>query len=468
MVAVATATSAETVKTLVYGATIVTMAPDRMDPVEGWMSIGADGKIIDIGGGEPPESLTAEATVDATGKIVMPGFLSADSNLWSAPFRGIAAESDLYEWIEIAHAPFESVYTPNDFYTYTLYGALDYMGHGITTCFNWVANLGYPYEMWLEQFETQLACEQRFIFGWAIDITASEEVNRERLEAFHKRTEKLKATHPNMLDIGLSSLGLLAGDTETPFIEGRIMRDYDLNVSTHFLEAAETKYRQQRQFKILEDAGMVNDQLMIVHFIHASDHIVDKAAESGVRMVWNPISNGRLGSGLADIPDYINHGIEVGMGLDGQASGDHSDPFENMRMGLYAQRMKHESASVMTPFQILALHTIGSAKMLRVADRVGSLEPGKFGDFLILDPKSPDVAPIFDIYATIVFALSTRNLDAVYIGGDKSWEAEVYTEHDFPAIRDDVYKRVKRMTEQLRAEGKPVPTPTYQQHFHQP
>ena len=83
---------------------------------------------------------------------------------------------------------------------------------------------------------------------------------------------------------------------------------------------------------------------------------------------------------MADIPKYKRYGLQVGMGLDGQASGDLSDPFENMRMGLYATRMKYESAAVLTPYQILALHTYESAKTLNVEDRVGSLAKGKWAD----------------------------------------------------------------------------------------
>ena len=185
-------------------------------------------------------------------------------------------------------------------------------------------------------------------------------------------------------------------------------------------------------------------------------------------MVWNPLSNGRLGSGLADIPKYKRYGLQVGMGLDGQASGDLSDPFENMRMGLYATRMKYESAAVMTPYQILALHTYESAKTLNVEDRVGSLAKGKWADFLIIDPKEPDVGPVVDTYATLVMTISTRNMEAVYIGGKAVYENEAFTTHDFKAISKDAHKRVNRMLKQLKDDGGLVPIPTHLNHFSMP
>ncbi|MGJ3241790.1 MAG: amidohydrolase family protein [Opitutales bacterium] len=453
---------------LVSGGTIITMEPGEPEPVEGWMAVGADGRVLAIGNGEPPADLEPAETLDATGKIIMPGFISAHSHLWSAPFRGIASESNLYEWIATAHSPFREYYQEGDFLTYTQYGALDFISHGITTCYNWVANMGHAYDLWMEQFEGQLSMPQRFVFGWAIDTESSESVNRERLEAFIARTNVLKAQEDHLLDISLSALGLLYGDSEIVFWEGRLMADYGLDAQTHYLEASEIKHRQHQEFSILQDAGFINEQLHIAHFIHTNDYILDSAAEAGVRMAWNPLSNGRLGSGLADIPSIRQHGMEVGMGLDGQASGDLSDPFENMRMGLYATRMKYEDAGVMSPYQVLYLHTIGSAEMLGVDDAVGSLEPGKFADFLVLDPLEPDVAPIFDVYGTLVLAMSTRNLESVYIGGDLTYADDAFTAIDFPAIREDAYRRVERMKGQLEADGKPVPVPGYAESYHRP
>jgi cytosine/adenosine deaminase-related metal-dependent hydrolase len=185
-------------------------------------------------------------------------------------------------------------------------------------------------------------------------------------------------------------------------------------------------------------------------------------------MVWNPLSNGRLASGLADIPKYESFGLRIGMGLDGQASADISDPFENMRMGMYATRMQYKSGEIMTPYQILAMHTLGSAEVLNLSDRVGSLEVGKFADFLVLDPKDPDVGPIFDIYATVVLSLSSRNLESVYVGGEEVFDQGEILSHDFPSIRDEAYKRVDRMLGQLKADGEPVPQPTYKSHYKMP
>jgi len=134
-------------------------------------------------------------------------------------------------------------------------------------------------------------------------------------------------------------------------------------------------------------------------------------------VIWQATSNGRLGSGIADITRYRDAGIRVGMGLDDQSCTDVSDPFQNMRIGLYTQRAVHCDAAVLAAREVLRMHTLGAADALGLSDRVGSVEVGKHADLVVVDPTSPATGPIWDPVATYVLACSLRNLTHVYVGG---------------------------------------------------
>jgi cytosine/adenosine deaminase-related metal-dependent hydrolase len=149
-------------------------------------------------------------------------------------------------------------------------------------------------------------------------------------------------------------------------------------------------------------------------------------------MSWNPLSNGRLASGVADIPKYLKMGIRVGMGVDGEASADLADPFENMRTGLYAIRDKYEDATIMSPYQVLYLHTIGSADVMGVRDKLGSLVVGKFADFLVIDPAR--YGTVFDPYASRVLVTGERDLERVYVGGELMVEDGKLMKRDFGRV----------------------------------
>jgi cytosine/adenosine deaminase-related metal-dependent hydrolase len=88
-----------------------------------------------------------------------------------------------------------------------------------------------------------------------------------------------------------------------------------------------------------------------------------------------------------------------------------------MRIGIYAQRAATGDPLSMMPRDMLRMHTLGSVEVLGVADRVGSLEPGKFADFVVVDPRQPDLGPLWHPLDSYVLASSLRNLKAVYVGG---------------------------------------------------
>ena len=103
------------------------------------------------------------------------------------------------------------------------------------------------------------------------------------------------------------------------------------------------------------------------------------------------------------------------MGVDGEASADLADPFENMRRGRFAIRDLYQSATAMSAYLVLYLHTIGSADVMGVKDKLGSLEKGKFADFVVIDPAR--LGTVVDPYASLVLVTAERDIDRVYVGG---------------------------------------------------
>jgi cytosine/adenosine deaminase-related metal-dependent hydrolase len=197
----------------------------------------------------------------------------------------------------------------------------------------------------------------------------------------------------------------------------------------------------QKQFRNFIDAGTLGPNQYFGHFIHTNEAMLKETAAAGSGMSWQPLSNGRLGSGIADIPKYLALGVRVGMGVDGEASADTADPFENMRMGLYFIRASYGYASAMHAFDVLRIATIGSAELMGVADRIGSLEVGKFADFDVISPPSP----VFDAAATVVLAVNNANIDAVYVGGEKLVDHLAPTRADAANVHREVETRIGRL-----------------------
>ena len=180
-------------------------------------------------------------------------------------------------------------------------------------------------------------------------------------------------------------------------------------------------------------------------------------------MSWQPLSNGRLASGVADIPAYLKAGMKVGMGVDDQCASDIPDPFENMRVGLYAIRDKYEDAASMSVYGVLKFQTLGSATIMRVADKIGSLEAGKFADFNVIDPRRRDTGPVYDPYATLVLACGQSNLERTYIGGELVCLRGEVMGRDFNAVADEVHRRADANRVKVEASATPLATPSREQ-----
>lgn len=432
-------------KLLVTNATIVTLAENQPASFTGWLLIGEDGRIASVAAGAPPSSIRAQTTYDATGKIVMPGFLSGHSHLWQSAFRGIAADQWVTAWVQRIHRTYGPHFIKGDPYAFTLHGALDYLRHGVTTTYNYSQSVSGPnQELYEEQFQAELDAGARFIFGYAaLSPLPSIEESQRRFEAFMATKAAAQKANPLLLKINIAAgAGPATAAPEFIAMQSAMLKKYGLEMQMHFLEPPSSRETNQSQFEAIEKAGYVGPGFTYAHFIHTNDYILEKVGKAGGGMIWNPLSNGRLASGLPDIPKYIKAGISIGMGIDGQASADVSDPFENMRMGLYGLRMMYKDASIMQPIDILKLHTIGTARTMGVAKDVGTLEVGKFGDFLVVDPANFDTGPVFDVCATLVFACKISNLEQVYVGGEKAIQNGQPLKHSMSAISADVHKRV--------------------------
>jgi cytosine/adenosine deaminase-related metal-dependent hydrolase len=114
-----------------------------------------------------------------------------------------------------------------------------------------------------------------------------------------------------------------------------------------------------------------------------------------------------------------------------------------MRTGLYAIRDKYEDATVMSPYQVLWLHTMGSADVLGEKDKLGSLEPGKFADFLVINPTRLG-AVLENPYANLVLVTGERDIDEIFVGGELRVDHGKVLQQDMEAVQQEVNRRVTK------------------------
>jgi cytosine/adenosine deaminase-related metal-dependent hydrolase len=429
---------------ILHNAKIFTMEPNQIDPFTGYIVISQSGIISEIGTGEPDLSLyIPEQVVDLEGKWILPGFISAHSHIWQSAFRGLAADSTLSDWIHQLYSDEVPGATDEDIFWFVLHGSLDHIRNGITTAYNFnLGNVGTNRSF--EELRAEILSGMRFFHGFNLNSRLDYADLKKDVDEFQRLANYVHAS-PNNLGLAVNVNGAFSNSSDEISTESKVMHDFGFIGQIHYLEeGGPTAIRdQQEKFAWIEDSKLLNNYTIFGHFIHTNSTILSAAVNSEASMSWNPLSNGRLGSGIADIPLYLKNGLRIGMGVDGQASADLVDPFSNMRYGLYAVRDLYSSANVITPYDVVRLHTIGSASVLGVADKIGSLKEGKLADLIVINPI--DYGHIFDYYASLVFVTNIRQLDRVYIGGKLQSLKSDLINFNWEEISREVSSRVDRI-----------------------
>ncbi|OMQ14753.1 hypothetical protein A7K94_0214350, partial [Modestobacter sp. VKM Ac-2676] len=398
----------------------------------------------------------------ARGALVGPGFVSSHSHLFTSGSRGLGMDQTLYGWIEAMTRYTEAADT-EDIYWMTRHGAQDFLRNGITTAFDFTDS-GLPFdresdgvaryttsvpdtEFQHAQLRAKVDAGLRHVHSVML---AQGDVDTDAALAQLDDVVALAASADPDLHLGLAISGTVqwADSPDAATLEVAAMRRHGLLNQPHFLENPNEVELQRSKFAWYVDAGALGPDLVFGHFIQTTDEILQAAAAAGCGMSWQPMSNGRLASGVASIPRIRELGMRVGMGLDDQSCTDVSDPWNNMRTALALLRATYNDPAAMPVRDVLALHTRGSAEVLGLDDHVGTLQVGRYADFLVVDPRDPDTGPVWDAYGTYVLACSLRNLQSVWVGGRQVADGATLCDPQATEVVDQVHERMAR----LRAE----------------
>ena len=262
------ASTAQPAALLVTNAELFTMAPGQEKPFLGYLAVDEEGRIAAIGPGAAPAGLGARDTWDAHGHWVTPGFLSAHSHLWQAAFRGIAADKTLPGWIDGLYNVRASKASPEDFYWFTLDGALDHLAHGITAAYNF----NYGGTRWGRcrgndcdelEYHAEIDSGIRFVHGYQPDQIGGGAGGQDQLPEARARLKGFLdwlATQPHstrLLSVMLNG-GTAFNETYAQAVaEKGMMDEFHLGNQSHYLEPPDTVKAEQAKFKWFEDSGLL-------------------------------------------------------------------------------------------------------------------------------------------------------------------------------------------------------------------
>ena len=218
-----------------------------------------------------------------------------------------------------------------------------------------------------------------------------------------------------------------------------LAREHGVRLHTHLAETQdEESYCQQiygcRPVEYLRRMGWLGQDVWLAHCVHLSPEEIALFGETGTGVAHCPSSNFRLGSGIAPLRAMLEAGVPVGLGVDGSASNDTSNMLAEARQALLAHRLGADPARWITAEEVLWMATRGGARCLG-RDDVGSLEPGKRADLILVDTRRLSYAGAgSDILAALVFSPWPEPVDTVIVNGRILVESGELLGVDVPAL----------------------------------
>ncbi|MFC7304115.1 amidohydrolase family protein [Streptomyces monticola] len=368
--------------------------------------------------------------LEARGGHLIPGFVNTHTHLYQACLRGIGEGEPLLSWLRTVGEETVAL-TPERAYAAAAAAATEALRSGTTTLVEhmWPHPSAEIHDAVVRALRDAgmravlcrgVADRADPSRKWGFDPRLMQP-----LEAALAHTDKLAAATAGTR----ISTGLAVPNPRCLTPEGmRQVRAYaqerELPVSIHLLETPTDdlmcrEHTGQGAVEYLEAAGFLWGRLLAVHCVELDAAGRATLARHGVGVSYNPLSNMRLGSGIAPVPAMRDAGLRVGLGVDGAASNDTQDMLETMRIGAYVQRAAHRQADLLGFAEMLPMAAGGANEVLGLESYEGGVAPGMTAD-LVLHRFERDYAclPVRDPGATLLTCASSRTVDSVLVSGE--------------------------------------------------
>jgi 5-methylthioadenosine/S-adenosylhomocysteine deaminase len=179
------------------------------------------------------------------------------------------------------------------------------------------------------------------------------------------------------------------------------------------------KSPQVSSIQYLHDLGVLQTKPLLAHCVKVGERDIELISMSDSRIAHCPKSNAKFGHGIAPLEKFFSSSIKVGIGSDSVASNNTCDILEEARFAALFARTKEKKTSLLSAKDILKAVTYGGAETLGLEKEIGSLEAGKQADLIVVKVENVAQQPVFDIYATILFATSVREIYLTMCAGEE-------------------------------------------------
>lgn len=426
-------------KKIIKGATILTMNKEEQ-PFAGDILIDGD-HIADM---QPVIDAECATVISGEGMIAMPGLINAHQHTPMSLLRGFSDDLKLMDWLDKKMLPAEAQMTPEDIYWGAKLAMAEMIKSG-TTAFA---------DMYIHMNNIATAVEEvgmRASLTRGLVFLEHDEGRRltEAVDLIRRWNGKAEGRITTML--GPHSPYTVSPQ---PFREVISLAEQDnIPIHTHLAETKEEMIKIREMYnqtpaEYLYHLGLFEQaHVLLAHSVHLNRRDIGylKGMRGGVS--HNPVSNLKLGCGIAPIADMARQGITVGLGTDGAGSATTLDMFEEIRAAAWLQKLDYGDPAMLPAKDALRMATVGGAELLNIGHEAGTLEIGKKADIILIDARKPHLQPIHNIHSLLAYCANGADVDTTIVNGKVLMQHRQLLTIDEEELLQQVSIRAKRVVE---------------------
>lgn len=384
--------------------------------------------------------------IDATGQLVMPGLINAHTHAADSLFRGLVDDLALEPWLERLWVAERKFLRPETVRLGAQLAQAEMIRGGTTTALDM---------FWHPEVSAKVAKAIGFrlmtgpvYFDFAepdkIPVEQRTARGREFLQEYQRDPLIVPCVTPHST-YTVSPQYLQEAQT--------LADEFGVLLSTHASEtSAEVATVSQRYGQSpprhLDGLGMLTERTVLAHCVHLPDDEINLLAQRQTVVAHCPLSNLKLGSGVAPIPGMRQNGVRTTLGTDGPVSGNDLDMWLTMRLAATLHKGVQQNPTLMPAVEVVKMATCDAASALGLGDKVGSLAAGKQADLILIDLEQPHLTPLYDVYSHLVYAVGRADVATVLIRGQVVMQERELTTLD----EASVIAAVQELTQAIKKE----------------
>jgi cytosine/adenosine deaminase-related metal-dependent hydrolase len=428
-----------------------------------------DDRIADVGALADIRRRHPEAESEHfAGAALMPGLVNCHSHLELTALRGLLddLDHDFPAWLLKLTRIRADALSDEDIADSALAGALEGLKSGVT-CFGDIGRWGAA------GLNALVGARLRGVLFQETEFSPDNRTAKDDFSALIEKTGALSAGASAAVQIGISPHSPYTVSSDLFGMIADHARSYDTKITIH---AAESDSEQRllehgegffadvfskhgvewtapgtRAIHYLNRTGILDVGPLLAHCTKADESEIGVISATGAKIAHCPKSNAKFGHGIAPLSDFLNAGIDVGLGTDSMVSNNLCDLFEEARFAALAARIRHSGARFIQPAEALRMATLDGAEALGLADVTGSLEPGKFADIAVVSLSEVSRMPVHDVNSALLFASRASDVVMTMVGGEELFRDGVCEHADEERLRS----RMTEIAEKVRVVGRP-------------